>query len=178
MLDVQTVFLRADIEVDVFVRMAPGYETNIKAGVPFVIKLKKSVYGLRQSPKNLFGAMNVKLAVVGFRPLKSNLCVYIYEDNTSFVILTLCVDDILFHSTCKTLLNKLKKKLMERFKMFDMGDVSRYLVMNVTRDREKGTITISQKDYMEDVVRDYSMEGYNLAYTSGVGPKLSLNQPE
>ena len=31
---------------------------------------------------------------------------------------------------------------MDRFEMMDMGDVSRVLGMNVSRDREKGTITI------------------------------------
>ena len=47
MLDVQTAFLNVDVEEDVFVKMAPGYETNEEAGVPLVMKLKKSLYGLR-----------------------------------------------------------------------------------------------------------------------------------
>ena len=60
--------------------------------------------------------------------------------------------NILFLSASKSLLNKLKKKLMNQFEMSDMGDVSRILGMNVTRDREKETITISSKDYTKDVV--------------------------
>ena len=70
MLDVQTAFLNADVEEDVFVKMAPGYEINDEAGVPLVMKLKKSLYGLRQSPKNWFSTLDVELAVIGFRPLK------------------------------------------------------------------------------------------------------------
>ena len=46
--------------------------------------------------------------------------------------------------------------------------------MSVTRDREKETITVSQKGYTEDVVQPYGMEGCN----PGVGPELYLNQPE
>ena len=42
---------------------------------------------------------------------------------------------------------------MDRFEMTDMGDVSRVLGMNVTRDREDGAITINQKDYTEDIVQ-------------------------
>ena len=61
-LDVQTGFLNADVEEDVFVKMAPSYETNDKARVPLVTKLKKSLYGLRQSQKNWFGTMDVELA--------------------------------------------------------------------------------------------------------------------
>ena len=50
--------------------------------------------------------------------------------------------------------------------------------MNVTRDGEEGNITINQKDYMEDIVQRYGMRGCNPAYTPGVGPKPSLDQPE
>ena len=42
--------------------------------------------------------------------------------------------------------NKLKKKLVDRFEMFDVGHVSRILVMNVTRDSKKRAITMSHKD--------------------------------
>ena len=62
--------------------------------------------------------------------------------------------------------------------MSDVGDVSRVVGMNVTCDREKDAITISQEKYRENVVQRYGMEDYNLAYTPKVGPKLSLNLPE
>ena len=108
-LGVQTALLNAYIEEDMFARMTPGYEINDKTRVAFAMKLKKSLYGLRQSPKTWFGPMDVKLAVISFPPLKSDPCVYIHEDETGSVILTLYVDDILFLSASETLLNKLKK---------------------------------------------------------------------
>ena len=52
MLDVQMSSLNADVEEDFFARMAPGYERSNESGVPLVMKLKKSLYSLRQSPKN------------------------------------------------------------------------------------------------------------------------------
>ena len=64
---------------------------------------------------------------------------------------------------------KLKKQLMHRFEMTDMGGVWKVLGMNVTRNREE-TITINQKDYTEDIVQRYEMRGCNPAYTLGVGP--------
>ena len=144
-LHVQKVFLKADVEEDVFVKMAPGYETNGEAGDPLVIKLNKILYGFRQSPKKWFSTMDVELVVIGFRPLKPDPCVYIDEDETGFVFLTLYVDDIIFLSASKTLFNKLKKKLVNRFEMSDKADVSRALCMNVTRDRAKGAISPSAR---------------------------------
>ena len=157
--------------------MAPGYETYDKSGVPFVTKLKKSLCDLRQSPKNWFGTMDDHISNIGFRSLKSDLCVYVFEDKTDPAILTLYVDDVLLLGNSKQLLGKLKKKLMDRFEMTDLGDVSKALGMNVTRDRENGTITIDQKDYTEDIFERYSMTSCNVAFTSGVGPEISLDQP-
>ena len=113
MLDVQTAFLNADVEEEVYVRMTPGYETYDKSGVPFVMKLKKSLYSLRQSPKNWFGTMDGHLSNIGFRSLKSDPCVYVFEHKTGTAILTIYVDDIFLLGNNKQLLGKLKKQLMD-----------------------------------------------------------------
>ena len=76
----------------------------------------------------------------------------VFEDDTGFVILMLHVNDVLILGANTQLLNKPKKLLMDHFEMTDMGDVSWVLGMNVTRDRNKGTITIDPKDYTEDIV--------------------------
>ena len=146
MLDVQTSCLNADVEEEVFVKMVLGYERSNQSGVPLVVKLKKSLYGLRQSSKNWFSTMDHYLGKIGFRSLKTDPCVYVYEDENGSAILTLYVDDVLLLDANKQLLDKLKKQLMDRFEMMDTSDVSKVLGINVTRDREDGGITINQKD--------------------------------
>ena len=75
----------------------------------------------------------------------SNPCVYVFEDKTGAAILTLYVDGILLLGNNKQLLGKLEKQIMDRFEMTDLGDVSKVLGMNVTRDQQNGTITTDQK---------------------------------
>ena len=70
-LDVKTVFLYADMEEDVFVAEPPGFVTQGKNGVPFMMKLRKSLYGLAQSPGNWFHTIDPLLISIGFVPLKS-----------------------------------------------------------------------------------------------------------
>ena len=106
MLDVQTVFLNAVVAEDVFVKMVPGYETNDEAGILPVMKLRKILYDLRQSPDNGSGTMDVELAVISFRP--SDPCVCVYEDETGCVVLTLYVNDIMFLSASKSFLKTSK----------------------------------------------------------------------
>ena len=66
---------------------------------------------------------------------------------------------------------------MDRFEMTDLGDVSKVLGMNVIRVRENGTITIDQKDYTEAILERSGMTNCNFAFTPGVGPEISLDQP-
>ena len=124
MLDVQTVFLNTDAEEEVFVKMAPIYERSNESGVSLLMKLKKSLYGLRQRPRKLFSTMDPHLGKIGFRSLKSDPCVYVYEEENGLVILTVYGDDVLLLGANKQLLDKLKKQPMDRFEMTDMGDVS------------------------------------------------------
>ena len=88
------------------------------------------------------------------------------------------MDDDLLLGANKQLLDKLKKQRIDRSEMTDMGNVSGLLGMNATRDREEETITINHEDDTEDIVQRYGMRGCNPAYTPGVGPELSLDQPE
>ena len=61
------------------------------------------------------------LGDTGLRPLKSDPCVYIHEDEAGFVVMTLYVDIPLLLSPNKLLLNKRKNQLINRFEMTDMA---------------------------------------------------------
>ena len=53
-MDVVTAFLQTKVEEEAYVRQATGYVIKDETtGVPLVMKLKKSLYGLRQSPRAL-----------------------------------------------------------------------------------------------------------------------------
>ena len=142
-LDMKTAFLYADIEDDVLVEIAPGYETTNRKGVQLMMKLGKSLYGLAQSPYNWWKTVDPSLVGIIFVPLKSETCVYIYSHKNTVVILTLYPDDLLIIGGKIQVIETIKKKLKGTFKMTAMGDVSLVLGMQVTRDRERGTLTIT-----------------------------------
>ena len=70
---------------------------------------------------------------------------YIYRHKGTPVIITLYVDDLLIIGCDITVINGIKEKLMEKFKMSDLGNMSLVLGMQVTRDRAKGSLTIFQE---------------------------------
>ena len=67
---------------------------------------------------------------------------YIYNHDDVVIIITLYVDDLLVAGSSTQVIETVKKKLMDKFKMSDIGDVSLVLGMEGTRDRENGTLSI------------------------------------
>ena len=70
--DYNTAFLNADVAEEVYVKMAPGYEQFDEIGVPLVMRLLKSLLGLRQSPTNWQNTIDNHLVEIGFKRLKSD----------------------------------------------------------------------------------------------------------
>ena len=96
------------------------------------MKVGKSLYGLAQSPGDWFHTIDPVLISVGFVALKPYTCIYTYNDDWVIVILTLYVDDLLVIEGFIQVMEKITSKLMEKFKMTDMGDVSLVLGMQIT----------------------------------------------
>ena len=94
-LDYNTAFLNAKVEEEVYGKMVPEYEEFSNDGVPTVMRLLKSLYGLRQSPRCWYGTVDKHVVEIGFKSLKSDPCVYTYSEGCAIYVLTLYVDDIL-----------------------------------------------------------------------------------
>ena len=68
------------------------------------------------------------------------------------------MDDILLASSDVSLLLETKKFLSSKFDMKDFGEASFVLGIEIHRDREKGVLGLSQKTYLEKVLKKYSMQ--------------------
>ena len=97
--DYVSAFCQAPIEEDVYVNLPKGWrKLNALGGLKesfkedHVLKLKRSVYGLKQSPKNFFKLLRSNLLAVGFVQSSFDPCLFISPD----VICVTYVDDCLF----------------------------------------------------------------------------------
>ena len=70
------------------------------------------------------------------------------------------------------LIEKIKRKLMDHFKMTDMGDVSLVLSMQATLDRNGKTSTISQDNYTKSILERFGMADSKPSSTPGFGSEL------
>ena len=114
---------------------------------------------------------------VGSELLKSDTCVYIYTGKGVVTMFTLYVDDLLLLGADAVLL-EIFKKLMSRFKMADIENVSHVLGMQITHDPEKDILTVSQEDYTKSMLDRVGMSECKPLSMLGLGPDLSLEQPD
>ena len=97
--DYVSAFCQAPIEEDVYVELPLGWRRLNKFGglkekfrENHVLKLNRSVYGLKQSPKNFFKLLKSNLEKCGFRQSQFDSCLFI----SAKVICVCYVDDCLF----------------------------------------------------------------------------------
>ena len=93
----------------------------------------------------------------GFKENKEDNGIYAKFKNGKFIFLILYVDDILLASSDVDLLLETKKFLFSRFDMKDLGEASFVLGIEIHRDRRNKVLALSQKAYLENILKKYNM---------------------
>ena len=78
-----------------------------------------------------------------------------------YIFLILYVDDILLASSDVSLLLETKKFLSSNFDMKDLGEASYVLDIDFHRDIPNGVLGLSQKAYLEKILKKYNMHKSN-----------------
>ena len=78
------------------------------------------------------------------------------------IFLVLYVDDILLASSDVSLLLETKMFLSSKFDMKDLGEASFVLGIEIHQDRSKGVLGLSQKAYIEKILKKFSMHKCDL----------------
>jgi hypothetical protein len=115
-----------------------------------VLKLKRSLYGLRQSPRNFFQHLKAKLELIGFEA-NDNIdpCLFISDK----VICLVYVDDTLFFSPKEDFINEVIDKLSKADLDLEVEDsVAGFLGVHIDRNTENGTVKLTQSGLAKRVV--------------------------
>lgn len=129
-MDAVGAFLNGIPEETIFMRPPRGYKVK-KLGKSIVLKLKKSLYGLKQSPRCWYSQLKEFFASINFIPSNADACVFISSDPNWKCGVHVHVDDL-----CIMVINtaRFKTLINERFKMEDLGDCTFFLGMRIERD--------------------------------------------
>lgn len=155
-LDVASAFLHGEVEEEMYMRQIPGYED----GTDRVLRIRGSLYGLRQAPRIWEKLFLEKVSGLGYHRIPSDSLVYIRKQDGVTLILAVYVDDIAIFTT-KGHVEHVKKELMGLFEMRDLGELSEYLGFKITRNREEGTLSLTQPKYLRKIVEKMGLANAN-----------------
>ncbi len=151
--DIKAAFLNGELEETIF--LEPPQGSNIPAGK--VLHLRRTLYGLKQSPRNFNKALDTWLQSQGLVPTRADPCIYRRVTNGSTLLLSVHVDDQLIACPNRVELNEFKTKLNDRFECTDSGPVSYFLGFNIFRNRPERKLYISQEHYIESVLDRFDL---------------------
>ncbi|CAG4970927.1 unnamed protein product [Colias eurytheme] len=141
-LDVTTAFLNGFLNETVYMKKPVTFECN--DGENKVLKLKRAIYGLKQSSRAWYERVNDYLISLGYKKSEYEPCLFSkFKDNVKIVI-ALFVDDFFVFSNCKKATEQLVQELSSKFKIKNLGQIRKCLGIRVKIDETK--ITLDQED--------------------------------
>ena len=183
-IDIDSAFLYGEIDTEVYIELPEGFSESHLCG-----KLLRSIYGLKQAPRIWAQTLYKILRELGLTQLQSEHSVFTNKQSQAFdkkrrtyqkanrktdeeflgyfagpdLIIAVYVDDLLIIGKTPQIVKDFKRALGKRVSMKDSGDdeARDYLGIEISRDREKGTLRLSQKAYFKGVLARYGLENLN-----------------
>lgn len=173
-LDVKTAFLHGDLKEEIYMTQPDGYKVAGKEN--WVYKLSKSLYGLKQSPRQWYKRFDKFMKGQKYTRSKYDHCVYLCRlQDGSYIYLLLYVDDMLIASKSQVEIDRLKAQLSKEFEMKDLGEAKKILGMEINRDRERGKLWLTQKQYLKKVLQRFGMHEDTKPVSTPLTPHLKLS---
>ncbi|CAI7895544.1 unnamed protein product [Closterium sp. NIES-54] len=174
-LDFSTAFLQGSLHEEIWLRRPPGFTGSFPAGNQW--SLRRPVYGLRQAPREWHDTLRTTLAALGFAPSTTDPSLFLRTDTTMppFYVLVY-VDDLVFATADMEALAHVKSELQKRHTCTDLGELTSYLGLRITRERVQRTITLTQSHMVQQVLQRFGFT-YSSPQSTPLPTGHSLSAP-
>ena len=139
----------------------PGFATAKTEGK--VLKLHRSLYGLKQSPRAWFDKFRKSVLKLSYKQGNADHTLFYKKRGSLLTILIVYVDDIVITGDDSAGIEDLKQQLKREFEVKDLGQLRYFLGIEVSRS-SKG-IYLSQRKYVLDLLSETGMLGSRPACT-------------
>ncbi|CAI7844881.1 unnamed protein product, partial [Closterium sp. NIES-54] len=174
-LDFSTAFLQGSLHEEIWLRRPPGFTGTFPAGTQW--SLRRPVYGLRQAPREWHDTLRTTLAALGFAPSTADSSVFLRTDTSlpPFYVLVY-VEDLVFATAHTEALTLVKSQLQKRHTCTGLGELRSYLGLQITRDRARRTITLTQSHMVHQVLQRLGFH-FSLPQPTPLSTSHSLSAP-
>ena len=141
-LNVKTAFLHGRLNEEILMTQPEGY-IDPKSG-DCVCLLKRSLYGLKQSPRQWYLRFDEFMITHGYLRCSFDVCVYYKMVKLgNYIYMLLYVDDMLIACSEREDIKALKQLINSEFDMKDLGPAKKILGMEIIRNRRNCTMILS-----------------------------------
>ncbi len=158
-IDIKGAYLNGKLtsEEKIFMRQPPGYAADPR----LVCRLQKTLYGLKQSGRRWYQHL-VEILVddMGFKRCEVDQAVFHKrsEDGKALTVVMVHVDDCTIAATSPSLIADFKSRVAGHVDITDLGELHWLLGIEVRREREAGRLFLSQRSYLESIIRRYGFD--------------------
>ena len=149
-MDVKNAFLQGELEDEVYMRPPPGMEEMVKPGN--VLRLRKAIYGLKQSPRAWYHKLSTTLNGRGFVKSQADHTLFTLTSKQGIVVILVYVDDIIITGCDKEGISSTKTFLKAAFDIKDLGELKYFLGIEMCRSKEG--LFMSQRKYTLDILKE------------------------
>lgn len=153
-MDVETAFLNGNLDEEIYMDQPEGY--GIPGKEHLVCRLKKSLYGLKQSSRCWSTVFKKYMESNKFKQSTADPCVYIRNAET-MIIVAVYVDDLIVIAETEEEMKKVKQSLSAQFKMKDMGKLHYCLGITIEQDSEQKCLWMHQKQYILKMLEKFGL---------------------
>jgi len=154
--DIKTAFLHGILPENktMFMEQLPGFEVPGKED--WVMKLMKSIYGMKQVSRVWNQTFDRAVQGWGFKWLSSEWCIYWRQTPTGTVIFAVHVDDIISIAPKPSMNKAFKSQLKGKWDITNLGPVKFALGIAISCNPSANTISISQTALIDRVVEQFN----------------------
>ncbi|RVW97585.1 Retrovirus-related Pol polyprotein from transposon TNT 1-94 [Vitis vinifera] len=152
--DIKNAFLHGDLAEEVYMEQPPGFVAQGESGL--VCRLRRSLYGLKQSPRAWFSRFSSVVQEFGMLRSTADHSVFYHHNSLGQCIyLVVYVDDIVITGSDQDGIQKLKQHLFTHFQTKDLGKLKYFLGIEIAQS--SSGVVLSQRKYALDILEETGM---------------------
>ncbi|RVW56411.1 Retrovirus-related Pol polyprotein from transposon RE1 [Vitis vinifera] len=153
-LDIKNASLHGDLAEEVYMEQPPGFVAQGESGL--VCRLRRSLYGLKQSPRAWFSRFSSVVQEFGMLRSTADHSVFYHHNSLGQCIyLVVYVDDIVITGSDQDGIQKLKQHLFTHFQTKDLGKLKYFLGIEIAQS--SSGVVLSQRKYALDILEETGM---------------------
>ena len=158
-IDIKGAYLNSELndEETIYMRQPPGYADP--ALPHHICHLRKTLYRLKQSSHRWYQKLvEILVKNLGFKLCEVDQAVFIKQSKKMLIIIVVHIDDCTIIVSALSLIVELKVQIRNHVEITDLSKLHWLLSIKVTQNREKRTIALSQRSYLDSIIHCFGFD--------------------